>query len=129
AVPSFRQMMYEHGVRNASFDLFSALQYARSEAIKRNNTVSVKPDSTWSAGWKVEDASSTALRKWAATSNVAVTTTPSTLAAITFTKDGHLTTAAPKLQIDPAMSMNGVNSRCIQVDLVGRPRTQMGACP
>jgi len=33
------------------------------------------------------------------------------------------------LQIDPAPSLAGVTSRCVQIDLVGRPKTQLGACP
>jgi len=129
AVPSFRQVILNQGIRTASFDLFSALEYARSEAIKRSNIVSVKPSGNWTTGWQVVDVSNNKLRGWTATSSVAVTTTPSSLAAISFGKDGHLTTSAPKLQIDPTTSMNGVESRCIQVDLIGRPRTQTGACP
>jgi type IV fimbrial biogenesis protein FimT len=130
AAPSFRQMTLNHGIRTASFDLFSALEYARSEAIKRNNTVSVKPNSTWSTGWKVVDASNNLLRAWTSTSTVAVSTTPSSIAAITFGKDGHVTvpSSVPKLQLDPTTTMNGVDSRCISVDLIGRPKTQTGAC-
>jgi len=134
AVPSFRQMMLSHGIRTASFDLFSSLEYARSEAIKRNALVSVKPDSTWSTGWKVVDSSNNLLRSWTATSTVTVTTfvgTSSTsLPTVTFGKDGHVTTPAgvPKLQLDPTTAMNGVDSRCISVDLIGRPKTQTGAC-
>ena len=128
AVPSFRQITINQGIRTASFDLFSALEYARSEAIKRSNVVSVKPDSAWSTGWKVVDSSNNMLRSWTATSTVSISTTPTSLAAITFTKDGHLTTSAPKLQIDPTTTMSGVDSRCISVDLIGRPKTQTGAC-
>ena len=130
AAPSLRQMMLNHGIRTASFDLFSSLEYARSEAIKRNALVSVKPDSTWSTGWKVVDSSNNLLRSWTATSTVTVSTTPSSIAAITFGKDGHVTTpsAVPKLQLDPTTTMNGVDSRCISLDLIGRPKTQMGAC-
>ena len=128
AVPSFRQMILLQSVKTASFDLFSALEFARSEAIKRSNVVSVKPDSTWSTGWKVVDSTDVPLRRWSASSAVSLSTTPSGLSAITFTKDGHLTTAAPQLQIDPTTTMNGVDSRCISVDLIGRPRTKVGAC-
>lgn len=130
AAPSLRQITINQGIRTASFDLFSALEYARSEAIKRNTTVSVKPDSAWSTGWKVVDASNTTLRSWTATSTVSVSTTPSSLPLITFTKDGHVTTptSVPKLQIDPTTTMNGIDSRCISLDLIGRPKTQMGAC-
>ena len=130
AVPSFQQMILMHGIRTASFDLFSALEFARSEAIKRNNTVSVKPNSTWGTGWKVVDASNNTIRQWTATSTVSVSTTPTSLATITFGKDGHVTTptSIPKLQLDPTTTMNGVDSRCISVDLIGRPKTQTGAC-
>lgn len=128
AVPSFRQLTLNQGIRTASFDLFSALEYARSEAIKRNNTVSVKPDTTWSTGWKVVDSSNNTLRQWSATPTVSVSTTPGGLSAITFRTDGHLSTAAAALQIDPTTSMNGVESRCISIDLIGRPKTQTGAC-
>src|SRR5690349_7647306 len=110
AVPSFRQITLNQGIRTASFDLFSALELARSEAIKRNNSVSVQPDSSWSTGWKVVDSGSNTLRRWTATSTVSVSTTPTTLAMITFAKDGHVTVPAsvPKLQIDPTATMNGV---------------------
>ena len=30
---------------------------------------------------------------------------------------------------DPATSLAGVTSRSVQIDLVGRPKTQVGACP
>ena len=130
AAPAFRQITLNQGIRTASFDLFSALEYARSEAIKRNSTVSVQPDSSWSTGWKVVDSGSNTLRRWTATSTVAVTTTPSSLPAITFGKDGHVTvpTSVPKMTLAPTTTMNGVDSRCISVDLIGRPKTQMGAC-
>ena len=135
AVPSFRQITLNQGIRTASFDLFSALELARSEAIKRNTCVSVKPDSTWSTGWKVVDSANNTLRRWTATSTVSTTTTPTSLADVTFARDGHLsqstctgTVSAPKMQLDPTTTMNGVDSRCISVDLIGRPKTQMGAC-
>ena len=130
AAPSFRQMMLNHGIRTASFDLFSALEYARSEAIKRNTTVSVKPDSAWSTGWKVVDSSNDLLRSWTAASTVSISTTTSSITAITFGKDGHVTvpTSVPKLTLNPTTTMNGVDSRCISIDLIGRPKTQMGAC-
>jgi hypothetical protein len=58
-----------------------------------------------------------------------VTQTVSGATPIQFARSGHLMTAAPKVQIDPATSMAGVESRCVQIDLIGRPRTQLGACP
>ena len=135
AVPSFRQVMLNQGIRTASFDLYSALEYARSEAIKRGANVNVRAgdttanDGSWSKGWRVRDASNNLLRSWTAASTVTIAEAGSAT-TVTFARDGHLTTGtAPKWQINPTTSMNGIDLRCIQVDLVGRPRTQMGACP
>jgi len=49
------------------------------------------------------------------------------LTQVTFGKDGHLT-AAPKLQVSPSTTVNGVGPRCVKVDLMGRPYASMGAC-
>jgi type IV fimbrial biogenesis protein FimT len=136
AVSSFRPVILNQGIKSAAFDLYSALQYARSEAIKTNGSVTLcAGDSTanntqWTKGWRLDTTSAcnsaTPLRSWTAASSVVVA---STATPVTFAKDGHLTSATPKVQIDPVASLNGVTSRCVQVDLSGRPRTQLGACP
>jgi type IV fimbrial biogenesis protein FimT len=136
AVSSFRPVILNQGIKSAAFDLYSALQYARSEAIKRNGSVtlcagdSTANDTQWTKGWRLDTASActsaTPLRSWTAASSVVVA---STATPVTFAKDGHLTTTTPKVQIDPVTTLNGVTSRCVQVDLSGRPRTQLGACP
>jgi len=131
--PSMRALILNQGIKTASFDLFSALEYARSEAIKRNGSINLKAgpktNDTWTTGWRVEDASSNVLRSWTVASNLAVTEAGSA-ASITFGMDGHMTApaTAPKLQIVSTATVDGVTSRCIQVDLVGRARTQTGTC-
>jgi type IV fimbrial biogenesis protein FimT len=139
AVPSFRQLILNQGIKTASFDLFSALEYTRSEAIKRPADVvllcagnTTANNGAWATGWRlgVTDCSSNPLRSWTTASKLAITEKAGGATSITFAKDGHMTApaTAPKLQIDPATSLAGVTSRCVQVDLVGRPRTQIGAC-
>ena len=133
AAPSFEQLILNQGIKTASFDLYSALEYARSEAIKRNGSITLKAgavtDGGWATGWRVDDSSSNSLRSWTPASRLTITEQAGDATSITFAKDGHLTTAAPKLQIDPTTSSSGVFSRCIQVDLVGRAKTLLGACP
>ena len=135
AVPSFRQMIANQRVKTASFDLYSALSYARSEAIKRNATVTVRAgesvDGAWSTGWRIEDATSNLLRSWGAISSLTVSNTATGNATVlTFNSDGRLTTAAaPKLQIEPSTAVTGVSSRCVQISLSGRPTAQTGSCP
>src|SRR5438128_1717675 len=68
AVPSFQQLILNQGIKAASFDLYSALEYARSEAIKRNANITLKAgavtDGAWTTGWRVNDPSNNSLRSW-----------------------------------------------------------------
>jgi type IV fimbrial biogenesis protein FimT len=135
AVPSFRTLMLNQGIKTASYDLFSALQLARSEAIKRNDNTILKAgassDGAWTAGWRVLDSSNNLLRSWSATSNLTIAETANSGAtSITFARDGHVAapTQAPRIQVDPVSSMSGVSTRCVGVDLIGRPVTKMGGC-
>ena len=134
AAPAFEKIVANQRVRNASFDVFSALNYARSEAVKRGGAVTVRAGATsngaWSSGWRItEDAGNTMLRSWGARSGLAVTEKASTpLVAVTYGRDGRLSTAAPRIEIAPAATVDGVTSRCVSVDLSGRPTTKTGAC-
>jgi type IV fimbrial biogenesis protein FimT len=130
AAPGLRQLTLNQGVKSAAFDLFSALEYARSEAIKRpGETVTLKAgassDGSWSTGWRLL-ASGTKLRSWTVATNVTVADKNS-LTQVTFGKDGHVT-AAPVLEVKPTTSVAGVDARCVQVDLIGRPSSKMGTC-
>ncbi len=54
-VPSFSQLLAEQRLRQVSNELRLSLALARSEAIKRNESVNVLPAATtWSDGWCVE---------------------------------------------------------------------------
>src|SRR6478736_4154108 len=63
AVPSYRQLIVSQGIKTASFDLYSALEYARSEAIKRPSATvvlcagnSTANNGAWGTGWRVVGA-------------------------------------------------------------------------
>lgn len=135
AVPSFRSLILNQGIKTASYDLFSAFQYARSEAIKRNGTTLLKAgassDGAWTTGWRVVDSGGNLLRSWGAASSLNIQETANSGAtSITFARDGHVSSPGlpPRIQVDPSASLNGVSSRCVGVDLIGRPTSQMGAC-
>ena len=134
AAPGMRQLTLNQGVKSAAFDVFSALIYARSEAIKRpGETVTLRPVSTssgqWVNGFYVRDGAGDQLRKWTVASNVTVTDKNSTpVTSISFGKDGHLT-VTPKIEINLSSAVDGVSPRCVQVDLTGRPYAALGACP
>jgi type IV fimbrial biogenesis protein FimT len=133
AAPGLRQLTLNQGVKSAAFDMMSALQYARSEAIKRpSETVTLKAgassDGAWSTGWRILDGAGDKIQSWTVASNVTVADTNGTpLTQVTFGKDGHLT-VTPKLQVSSTSTVAGVGPRCVKVDLMGRPYASMGAC-
>jgi len=140
AVPAFQTLILNQGIKIASFDLFAALEYTRSEAIKRPGDVvmlcagnTAANDGAWETGWRlvISPCASDPLRSWSTASKLAIADKAGGATSITFGRDGHMTSpaTAPELQIDPVTSLAGVSSRCVQIDLVGRAKTQQGACP
>jgi len=133
AAPGLRQLTLNQGVKTAAFDMLSALQYARSEAIKRpGETVTLKAgastDGAWTTGWRLVDGAGNKIRVWTVASNITAADTNGTpLTQLSFGKDGHLTTT-PKLQFSSTSTVSGVGPRCVKVDLMGRPYASMGAC-
>ncbi len=74
AAPSLRLYLVTQQVRNASFDLTSALSYARSEAAKDNNYVIISAvNGKWQNGWKIQDINCNILQTQAAYDSTSVT--------------------------------------------------------
>lgn len=60
AAPSFFELVNRNRLKSAAFDLVVSLNYARSEAIKRNADATVTPAlGGWSSGWSVQAAGQT----------------------------------------------------------------------
>jgi type IV fimbrial biogenesis protein FimT len=128
-LPSLRWLSQSQQVKNASFELFSSLSLARSEAIKRNANVTVTPVSTadWGQGWAITSAGGESLRSQGVLKGVSITVT-GTPASVVYARTGRATAAAAtKFQIDVSGSTT-VNIRCIRIELSGMPRTLKGAC-
>ena len=54
AVPAFRSFIIDQRIKNASFELNTSLQYARSEAVKRRQQVSISPTGgNWADGYSI----------------------------------------------------------------------------
>jgi type IV fimbrial biogenesis protein FimT len=122
-VPSFRNFIAGQKVKTASQDLMTALVIARSEAIKRNASVTVAPltADTWVSGWTVSAApSATVVHQQQAFSGVTITLAPST---VVFGSNGR-PGATSKFQVTGTST-----SKCVRVDLTGIPSSQTGTCP
>jgi type IV fimbrial biogenesis protein FimT len=132
AAPAFNKIVANQRVRNASFDMFSAMNYARSEAVKRGVPISLRAGATsngaWTTGWRITDAGGGLLRSWGARSGLDMSEESASLTTVTYGRDGRLTSASPRIAIAPTVAVDGVTSRCVTVDLSGRPNTKTGAC-
>lgn len=62
AIPNFRGFIGGQELKNVTQSLYIDLAYTRSEAIKRNDTVTLRPNGgTWTDGWLVTDAAATTI--------------------------------------------------------------------
>lgn len=123
-IPAFAEFTRNQRVKTASFDLFSTLVHARSEAITRNATVTVAPvSSAWTNGWTVTDAGGTVIRTMGAVTNLSITGPTN----VQFRGSGRLNgTVMPSFQLTSTGST--ITTRCITIDLSGRPTTKAVAC-
>lgn len=123
AVPSFRSFLLDQRIKNASFELNIALQYARSEAVKRNGNVSITPvSSNWALGYHI--VAPTTLKSVPNQKDITISG-PST---VTFRKDGRPSTGGgSSFVIGITPSRPGVSSRCIRLDASGLPTNVIGS--
>lgn len=128
AVPSFQNMIATQRVRSVSNDLVTTFNFARSEAVKRNRTVTVAPTgATWAAGWNVTfvdgGGNTVTLQSHEAVESLAVTGD----ASIAYLADGRRSGANDEVSIVPPAG-SGVGSLCVSVSATGKPSVNSGAC-
>ncbi len=132
AAPSFREFVASQRVRNASFDLMTALTLARSTAITRYASVDVvKPAGGWADGWVVsitQGGVTTTLLNQDALKGLSVTDSAD-VGSLTYGKDGRVTAGATSFTIAPAVALSGDNIRCVSIGLSGLPTSRKEACP
>lgn len=133
ALPSFQNFILNQRVKNASFDFMAALTLTRSEAIKRNATVTMSQSGGWQNGWSVSGGSpAVVLRSWGPYPSLSLTSSPS-VTSVAYSRDGRAGASATFIVNDNASNDGKVMSRCIRIDLSGRPNSSIsstdGSCP
>jgi type IV fimbrial biogenesis protein FimT len=132
ALPDFRQMLASERVRSANSDMFAALIMARSEAIKRNSSVTLVPTSTttWAGGWTVKAGTTVIQTQDALNAGVSVVQLDGTNSAInpatvTFGGNGRPSPAdADTTFIFSSSTVTAVSARCTSLTLTGLPETK-----
>jgi type IV fimbrial biogenesis protein FimT len=127
----FQSLIQSQQAKNASFELFSSLILARSEAIKRNNSTTLTPtDATnWGKGWTVTyiDATTSAIttiKSQSELKNLAISI-PQAPTSVTYAQNGRVTfpTSSPVFSLDVSTPLTA-NPRCITIELSGMPRVK-----
>jgi type IV fimbrial biogenesis protein FimT len=127
AGPLFRDFVIQQSIRNAAYELMSDLTYARSEAVKRNVSVTMSKLGTgaWTGGWTVAAGATTLRQHPALSANITITMAN---ASVDFLLNGRASGLA-KFTIDDAGGKASIVARCVSVDPGGRPQSVEGACP
>jgi len=130
-VPSFSQLLAEQRLRQVSNELRMSLSLARSEAIKRNESVNVRPTtSAWSDGWCVQPnaiagCTPSPLGAYVVPESIAVNAV-SDVNSVAFNSWGR-TANCPRFEIETSSS-NGTCNVCLYVEADGRIVAAPGVC-
>jgi len=125
---SFVWMNQATSIRGAAFDLVADLDFARSEAVKRNADVVVQPlNADWAQGWQVVVGNEVLRSREALSAQVGFTAAPNTL---TFDSGGRTSLANVRnFQICPPQGAS-VAGRIVRIDPSGLSRsTRTRNCP
>ena len=126
AVPSFQQQIATSRLKSASSQLYLATIRARSEAVKRNTSISITPTSgDWINGWRIETGDGATIAIQAPLKGVAFRRAP---ASVIFLISGRTRAGItpPSFQIEAAYDSEIV--RCLTIDASGRPYVRASTC-
>ena len=119
AVPSASTMIATQRVKTATFDIYAATSYARSEAIKRNAVVTIAPHGgNFANGYDVQ-VGDVVLSSQIGTPSVAINA-PSEI-PLAYNGHGRLTSPGQyQLELSSPLESN-ISKRCLAIDMSGRP--------
>lgn len=124
AAPSFSSLLEKQRAKSAAADLHATLTRTRSEAIKRNASITLAAKTgDWINGWEVKDADSNVLEGHESVTGLVITASATD---VTYRSSGRVSgNAAVTFEI----SGNYADSkRCVYLDLSGRPAIKVEAC-
>ena len=124
AGPPFRDFIIQQRIRNAAFELMSDIVYARSEAVKRNTTVTISKVGTWAGGWTVAAGATTLRTHPALNNNITISMGSS---SVDFGLNGRASSSVG-FTIDDTGGSATITARCVSIDPSGRPQSVQGSC-
>ena len=143
AIPSFVDLTQRNRVSGEVNGFVGDLQFARSEAIKEGQTVTICASANgstcasggnWRTGWlvfadtnsnQVRDSTETVLRKQPAWAGTDTFTASNNTSAISYSRDGFAMSSTGTVTLTVHTTpLNAAATRCIAVNLVGRQQVQ-----
>jgi len=124
AVPSFNSIIERNRAKSAAVDVFLALLKTRSEAVRRNASVTLSPKSgNWANGWQILNPSdASVLDDHNALSGVTV----GGPANIVYNSSGRMEGGSSNFDI--LSTGDTAVGRCVTIDPSGRPYTKEASC-
>lgn len=126
AAPAFTSMIASQRLRGMATDFHQSLLKARSEAIKRNTSVTLNPiNGSWGQGWTIADPTNPSgppLDQRSVSAAISVTTS---LAQVTYQGSGRITAASTPTFVFSASASS--DTRCVSIDPSGRPYAVKGS--
>jgi len=118
AFPSMRSFIVRNRVRDAASDIFIVLNQARSEALKRNVTITLRPITagSWLSGWHIIDPAGGDLEKHQPLQVLNMTGPTS----VSYQSTGRLAVAVPPFNISASSGSYTASAR-VAIDPSGRP--------
>lgn len=121
ALPSYQTMVKNNCLTTNTNTLVSSLQLARSEAVKRRESISVKANASgWNIGWTIEDSTSNVLRDITLSCSQTTVTEASSDTILIYKSTGFIDNTATFNVCD---DRTGETGRQITINAVGRPNT------
>lgn len=128
AVPSFSSYIDNQRVRAGAQELYGGFQFARSEAIKRNEDVTINSnDGDWSTGWTITVGGNT-LRQHGGLDGLVLANDPAD--SVTFNASGRPANAAmERFDLCNTAQEQRITRRVVEITTSGRPRLERdGSC-
>ena len=123
AAPALSTFVASQRNKTISFDLYSSMMFARSEAIKRRSTVTVEATGgAWNNGWTVK-AGAVELRTQGALNGVDLTLTPVATTSFSYGMDGRVSAPTIVGTLASVVNPDQVGKRCFTFDATGVPRS------
>lgn len=127
AAPSFQNFVANQRVKTDTNDLMVSMLFARSEAIKRNEDVTVSAvDNNWADGWLVTDGGGNTLRSQGPLANTLVNSGGT--GSVAFNRSGRLS-GGGIVTFSLCDDKDKATKRVLTISLTGSARVDLdGAC-